>query len=161
MAQTQAVTARIRGTRTVRRLFALAVLALAGACEAPVDDAEVPAAEMLDSDPGAFRADSNADTPPYAGEWAASSNNCGRQGEVWTVEENRMGMKRKRFCVFDRVFSSGGDTGQGWSASARCLANGRESHDFVFFRVSPNRLEMRVTINDAESVELVRCPMRT
>jgi hypothetical protein len=145
----------------VRRLFILAAIALAGACEAPPAE-EVGAA--LDGEtqagPNDFRAQSD-EPPPYAGEWAISSDSCRNQRELWTIEENRMGMKRQRFCVFERVFSSTGGTGEGFSASARCLANGRESHDFVFFRVNPGRSAMRVTINDAESVELVRCPMRT
>ena len=39
------------------------------------------------------------------------------------------------------------------------MAEGRASNDFVFFRVNPNKLKMRVTINDSESVDLIRCPM--
>jgi hypothetical protein len=31
----------------------------------------------------------------------------------------------------------------------------------VFFRINPNKQQMRVTINDSESVDLIRCPMRT
>ncbi len=144
----------------MRRLVCLALLALAGACEAPTNDSAAPAAEMPDGDSNAFRADV-ANERAYAGEWAVSSDNCNNQKEVWTIEEDRMGMKRRRFCVFERVFSSDTDSGQGWSASARCLAEGRQSNDFVFFRVNPNRLQMRVTINDSEAVDLVRCPMRT
>jgi len=35
-----------------------------------------------------------------------------------------MGMKRERFCVFERIFTTANSGGpeQGWSASARCLA---------------------------------------
>lgn len=145
----------------MRRLLIFAAIALAGACEAPPAE-EVGAAVEGETPSGsdAFRAETG-EPPPYAGEWAASSDNCGNQRELWTIEENRMGMKRQRFCVFERVFSSTGGTGEGFSASARCLSDGRESHDFVFFRVNPGRGAMRVTINDAESVELVRCPMRT
>lgn len=143
----------------MRALVCIALLALAGACEAPSDKAD-PAAESPDGDSNAFRADA-AEDRAYAGEWARNSDVCNNQREVWTIEENRMGMKRERFCVFERIFTSGDDAGQGWSASARCLADGRQSHDFVFFRVNPNKQQMRVTINDSESVDLVRCPMRT
>jgi hypothetical protein len=48
-----------------------------------------------------------------------------------------------------------------WATSARCLAGGRESQDFLFFRVEDNLREMRVTINDSDSIELVRCPMKS
>lgn len=143
----------------MRAVVCIALLALAGACEAPVDKAE-PAAEMPDGDANAFRADAAQDRA-YAGEWASSSDSCNNQREIWTIEENRMGMRRERFCVFERIFTSAGDNGQGWSASARCLADGRQSHDFVFFRINPNKQQMRVTINDSEAVDLVRCPMRT
>ena len=142
----------------MRALVCIALLALAGACEAPSDKSE-PAAEMPDNS-NAFRAESQEERA-YAGEWAPSSDNCNNQKEVWTIEENRMGMKRERFCVFERIFTSASDTGEGWSASARCLADGRQSHDFVFFRINPNKQQMRVTINDTDSVDLVRCPMRT
>jgi hypothetical protein len=145
----------------VRRLLAFAILALAGACEAPTGDDSDPAAEMMESDPGAFRAESEGEPPPYAGEWAANANSCNNQREVWTIEERRMGMKRQRFCIFEPVATARAEQGQSWSASARCLANGRETRDFVFFRVAPGRQQMRVTINDSESAELVRCPMRT
>lgn len=144
----------------MRRLVCIALLALAGACEPPAKDATDPSAEVPNSDSNAFRADAD-DERAYAGEWAASADNCADQKKIWTIEENRMGMERSRFCVFERIFSSSGDSGLGWSASARCLAKGRQSNDFVFFRVNPSKLQMRVTINDAESVELVRCPMRT
>ena len=39
-----------------------------------------------------------------------------------------------------------------------CLADGKESQDFVFFRMK-NKLRMQVTINDTDSVELIRCPV--
>lgn len=145
----------------MRRLLCIVAFAFAAACEAPVNDSVEPAAEVLPSDPDAFRAERGDEPPAYAGEWAADAASCGDGRQVWTIEENRMGMKRKRFCVFERVFASNGDAGQGWSASARCLAGGRQSQDFVFFRLNPNRLQMRITINDSEAVELVRCPMRT
>lgn len=143
----------------MRALVCIALMALAGACEAPSDKAD-PAAEMPERDSNAFRADA-AEDRAYAGQWAISSDGCSRPREVWTIEENRMGMKRERFCVFERIFTSEGNGGQGWSASARCLASGRQSHDFVFFRINPNKQQMRVTINDSEAVDLVRCPMST
>lgn len=143
----------------MRALVCIALLALAGACEAPSDTSD-PAAEMPDSDGNAFRADAKEDRA-YAGEWAVTSDGCNNQREIWTIEENRMGMRRERFCVFERVFTSATSKEQGWSASARCLAAGRQSHDFVFFRINPNKQQMRVTINDAEAVDLIRCPMRT
>jgi hypothetical protein len=145
----------------LRRLACVAVLTLAAACGAPEGaQTESPAANPPDAPntartaPGEVRA--------YAGEWAPVVEQCGDSTRVWTIETNRMGMRRERFCVFDRVYAStrGGED-EAWSASARCLADGRESQDFVFFRLKANRAEMRVTINDADSVDLVRCPMRT
>jgi hypothetical protein len=144
----------------LRRLVSLAFLAFASACEAPVDDTMEPAAEAPDTDPNAFRAESDEERA-YAGEWAVTADACNNQREVWTIEQSRMGMKRVRFCHFERVNQAASGDGQVWSASARCVAGGRSSNDFVFFRVNPSKLKMRVTINDTESVELVRCPMRT
>lgn len=144
----------------MRRLTCIAILALAAACEAPVNDPAAPAAEAPNADPNAFRADGASDRA-YTGEWAASNENCNNQREIWTIEENRMGMRRQRFCVFERIFTSASDEGEGWSASARCLADGRQSHDFVFFRIEPSKQQMRVTINDGQAIDLVRCPMRT
>lgn len=108
----------------------------------------------------AYRSDAG-DDPAYAGEWASAETACQTKGELWTIEARRLGMKRQRFCVFDRVFTSSSPAGAGWSASARCLFEGRESHDFLFFRLTPSRMQMRVTINDAAPIDLVRCPMRT
>jgi len=145
----------------LRRLASLVLIALMAACEAPVDDAAPPAAELPESDPNAFRAEGDEPERAYAGEWAADSNACNNQREIWTIEQSRMGMKRERFCHFERVNQAAGDDGQVWSASARCVAKGRASNDFVFFRINPNKLKMRVTINDSESIDLIRCPMRT
>jgi len=145
----------------LRRLVSLALIALVAACEAPVDEAAAPGAELPDTDPNAFRAESDEEERAYAGEWATDTGACNNQREVWTIEQTRMGMKRERFCHFERMNQTSGDEGQVWSASARCVARGRTSNDFVFFRVNPNKLKMRVTINDSESVELIRCPMRT
>lgn len=142
-------------------MYRLACIALAmtlTACGAPADEAaESDPASELATPPDTFRAGGEAS---YAGEWAASSEHCGNQREVWTIEQRRLGMKRERFCVFERIFAST-DGGLGWSASAKCLANGRQSTDFLFFRLTPSQAQMRVTINDADSVDLVRCPMRT
>ncbi len=145
----------------MRHLASLVLIALVVACEAPVDDSAAPAAEVPDTDTNAFRAEGEEEERAYAGEWAADSNACNNQREIWTVEQSRMGMKRERFCHFERMNQSSGNEGQVWSASARCVAAGRTSNDFVFFRVNPNKLKMRVTINDSESIELIRCPMRT
>jgi hypothetical protein len=144
----------------VSRFLWIAAFALAAACGAPESelDQAAPAAE-LPSDPNAFRAD--AEESGYAGEWASALDECDNLRAIWTIEERRMGMKRERFCFFDRIAPSRSDQGQGWTASARCLAGGRESRDFVFFRINPNRLQMRVTINDSETVDLVRCPQQT
>lgn len=145
----------------MRRLASLVLIALVAACEAPVDDTATPAAELPGTDPNAFRAEGTGEERAYAGEWAIDSNACNNQREIWTIEQTRMGMKRERFCHFERINPSAGDDGQVWSASARCVARGQASTDFVFFRVNPNKLKMRVTINDSESIELIRCPMRT
>lgn len=145
----------------MRLLACVAVLTLAAACDAPKGAAPEPSATIPSDNPNTFRADSLEDRA-YAGEWAAVADQCGDSKKVWTIEANRMGMQRQRFCVFDRIYvSSRGGDGEAWSASARCLADGRESHDFVFFRVKANKAEMKVTINDAGAVDLVRCPMRT
>lgn len=145
----------------MRRLASLVFIALMAACEAPVDDSATPAAELPETDPNAFRAEGDERERAYAGEWATDSNACNNQGEVWTIEQSRMGMKRERFCHFERVNQTADDEGLVWSASARCVAKGRTSNDFVFFRMNPSKLKMRVTINDSESIELIRCPMRT
>lgn len=150
-----------QGALHLRRLASLALIALVAACEAPVDDTATPAAELPDTGANAFRAEGREEERAYAGEWAIDSNACNNQREIWTIEQTRMGMKRERFCHFERINQSASDNGQVWSASARCVARGQSSTDFVFFRVNPNKLKMRVTINDSESIELIRCPMRT
>ena len=109
----------------MRRLASLALIALVAACEAPVDDTATPAAELPDTDANAFRAEGREEERAYAGEWAIDSNACNNQREIWTIEQTRMGMKRERFCHFERINQSAGDNGQVWSASARCVARGR------------------------------------
>lgn len=162
--QIGALSAEIRGALDVPDRLHIATAAAAAAfalltagCEAPVNDGDEPAAE-LPTDPNTFRAGGE---PAYAGSWASAAELCENTREIWTIESRRMGMKRQRFCVFDPMLQSATEDGQGWSASARCHAQGRETRDFLFFRVQPNNSQMRVTINDQRSVELVRCPTRT
>ena len=84
--------------------------------------------------------------------------------KVWTVEPRRMAIQHVRFCVFDEdIFMADGkgDKPTTWSAGATCLAEGKKSHDFLFFRVKDNLREMRVTFNDSSSVDLVRCPIKS
>ena len=141
----------------------LATFALLGACDAPDDAANrTPNRGAPANDPNTFRADVNPDRA-YAGEWAAARNECENEDKIWTIETTRMAIEAARFCAFDNVFVSRATDGETttWSTSARCLAEGRESHDFLFFRVEENLREMRVTFNDARSVELVRCPMKS
>ncbi len=142
----------------MRRLgLCVAMLALA-ACGAPSDEDDKSSG--FPADPNAARADIG--DRPYAGEWAAAPNECDSDRKIWTIEAHRMGMQEQRFCVFDKIYmAENKGEGEAWSASAKCLAEGKESHDFVFFRVKANLHEMRVTINDANAVDLVRCPSRT
>lgn len=64
-----------------------------------------------------------------------------------------------RFCAFKKIYvSQAADSADAvWSADADCLANGRQTKEFVFFRIRRNLREMRVTFNDNPPVELVRC----
>lgn len=143
----------------MRRLICLAVVALAAACNAPEGDAPAPKASS--DDPNIFRAE-NLNERSYAGEWAANPDACNDQRTVWTVETNRVGILRQRFCVFSEIrVSRNGETDEAWRADAKCLAGGKQSEDVLFFRVKPNGQQMRVTINDADAIDLVRCPMRT
>ncbi len=141
-------------------LVCIAIAGLAAGCGAPGGDNDNPSAGIPVSDPNTFRADIDA-SRPYAGEWAAATVHCADEKKIWTIEARRMAIvPAMRFCAFEQVYVSNGtgDAPSTWSASARCLADGRESHDFLFFRVKDNLREMRVTINDAKSVDLVRCP---
>jgi hypothetical protein len=150
----------------VRRLAAcVAVLGVLGACDAPegsAGGANDPSSGTRVDDPNIFRADVDR-TRPYAGEWAVARNQCEDDKKVWTIESNRMAIEEQRFCAFDsNMYMNRAPDGETtWSTGARCLAEGRESHDFLFFRVEDNLREMRVTFNDANSVELVRCPMKS
>lgn len=101
------------------------------------------------------------ETSPYAGEWASQRTHCADDRMIWTIEERRMAIvPAMRFCAFEDIFlSQAADGGEAtWSAQAQCLAEGRESRAFVFFRVDEDLKEMRVTFNDSASVNLVRCP---
>jgi hypothetical protein len=144
-------------------LAALAVLGLLGACDAPDDAANrAPDGHIPVKDPNTFRADVDP-TQAYAGEWAVARTQCEDDKKVWTIETKRMAVEAARFCAFDSNMyvnrATDGETT--WSTGARCLAGGRESHDFLFFRVEDNLREMRVTFNDSSSIDLVRCPMKS
>lgn len=147
----------------MRTLMAcVALLGVLGACEAPengTDGAAGPTKGDPANNPNTFRADVDPQRP-YAGEWALAANQCGDDKKVWTIETRRMAVApAMRFCAFDSLYVSNSDgVAQTWSASAKCLAEGRESHDFLFFRVHENLREMRVTFNDTKSFNLVRCP---
>ena len=144
-------------------LVCIALAGLVASCDAPEGGSDNPSARVPETDPNTFRAEVDA-ARPYAGEWAAATVQCADEQKVWTIEPRRMAIvPAMRFCAFENVFVSHGpgDAPSTWSASARCLADGRESHDFLFFRVNDNLREMRVTFNDSKSVELVRCPMRS
>lgn len=100
------------------------------------------------------------DRAPYAGEWAAERSHCDDNRKKWTIEPHRMAIvPAMRFCAFENVYvNKAADAGEtSWSAGATCLAEGRESHDFLFFRVKDDMKEMRVTFNDSRSVQLYRC----
>jgi len=144
----------------VRSLACVAVLALAAACGAPEGDdtaSNLPTSESPDMPPGI-----SGEERPYSGEWAAQTDDCTDARKVWTIEDNRMGVRKQRFCVFNEVRQTEGTKeAEVWRADARCLAGGQESEDVLFFRVKPGRHEMRVRISDADPEELVRCPMRT
>jgi hypothetical protein len=139
----------------------MAVLGLLAGCNPPgepAEDASIPV-----TDPNTFRAAIDPERP-YAGEWAKTSSHCRDEEKIWTIEARRMAVvPDMRFCVFEDMFvnEGNGKAPATWSAGAKCLAEGRESHDFLFFRVDDNLREMRVTFNDAASVELVRCPTKS
>lgn len=144
----------------MRSLAVVVVLTLAAACDAPQSDETGP--EFAGpSNPAETLPGDILNERPYAGEWAAVSSDCADSRKVWTIESNRMGIRKQRFCVFNRVRQGESDGGEVWRADARCLAGGKESEDVLFFRVKPSRLEMRVRISDGDPEELVRCPMRT
>jgi hypothetical protein len=138
-------------------------LALAG-CDAPAGNPDSPSAGARDNDPNTFRAAVNPDQA-YAGQWALARSHCTDSKKIWTVEPRRMAIQpAMRFCVFNGdifVADGPGEKPTTWSAGALCLSEGKESHDFLFFRVADNLREMRVTFNDSKSVDLVRCPLKS
>ena len=143
--------------------FMASMSALAACSPESAGDAGDSSAGSRDNDPNTFRASVNPDHA-YAGEWAATPNHCNDARKVWTVEPRRMAIQHVRFCVFDEdIFMADGkgDKPTTWSAGATCLAEGKQSHDFLFFRVKDNLREMRVTFNDSSSVDLVRCPIKS
>lgn len=144
----------------MRGLACVVVLTLATACGAPQGDETGPASASRSNPADGIPGDI-LDERPYAGEWAAEAGDCADSRKVWTIESNRMGIRKQRFCVFHHVRQAESDEGEVWRADARCLAGGKESEDVLFFRVKPSRLEMRVRISDDDPEELVRCPMRT
>ena len=146
-------------------LACVAIFAGLAACDAPGGGEHEPSARIPVTDPNTFRADIDPERA-YAGEWAAASNHCSDDKRVWTIERTRMAIQPDmRFCVFDPsemyVSEGHGPAPTTWSAGPKGLWEGKESHDFLFFRDDDNLREMRVTFNDARSVELVRCPMRS
>ncbi|HOY80318.1 MAG TPA: hypothetical protein PLN33_21070 [Hyphomonadaceae bacterium] len=144
----------------MRSLACVAVLALAAACGGPEGGDTRPNAPSPDS--AELPANLSGDERPYSGEWAAQTDDCDDSRKVWTIEDNRMGVRKQRFCVFSEVRQTeGSNETEVWRADARCLAAGHESDDVLFFRVKQGRHEMRVRISDADPEELVRCPMRT
>ena len=152
----------------VLSVFALAMLA---GCGGSVQDeaASAPSASAGHAKSGPAPADTGSADPlmvqvnaraPYAGEWAAEHSHCDDEQKKWTIEPHRMAIvPAMRFCAFESVYvNQAADAGEtSWSAGATCLAEGRESHDFLFFRVKENLREMRVTFNDSRSVQLYRC----
>lgn len=148
--------------------FAVSVIA-AGltACSGPSDTTAqaadessavlVPPTESGAAPSEPLRIDTRA---PYAGQWAAEHSHCEDDQKKWTIEPHRMAIvPAMRFCTFESVYvNQAADAGEtSWSAGATCLAEGRESHDFLFFRLKENLREMRVTFNDSRSVQLYRC----
>lgn len=145
----------------MRRLVSLAVLSLAAACGAPDSEISAPKSGDPSTDSNVFRADS-LNERPYAGEWALDHDSCSDSRKIWTIESNRMGMQRERFCIFNQIrVSRASNEGEAWRVDAKCLAGGQQSEDVVFFRVKSSGVSMRVTINDADAIDLVRCPTRT
>lgn len=146
-----------------RWLVSIVVAGLLAGCDAPASDEANPSAGGPVTDPNTFRADIDPDHA-YIGEWAAATVQCADEKKIWTIERARMAIvPAMRFCAFKEIYAADGpgDVPSVWSASARCLAEGSESQDFLFFRVKDNLREMRVTFNDTNSVDLVRCPMKS
>ena len=153
-------TPRKSGLRPWRVVTGLALASLIVGCQDNRSDpARADLADTLMTDSLDFR-DQVDPQAPYAGEWARKSSECDEERKLWTIEPRRMAIvPSMRFCLFEKVYvntaEQEGETV--WSAASQCLAEGRESQDFVFFRLKENLKDMRVTFNDSRSVELVRC----
>ena len=145
---------------SVRGLLAIALAsaALLSGCDKP--SAERDSARP--SDANRLRAEVNLNSP-YTGQWAAAASSCDDQKKVWTIEPHRMGIRQVRFCYFKSISMNQpqGSDDAVWTAAADCLADGRASKEFVFFRMKPNLREMRVTFNDSRPVDLMRCAARS
>ena len=145
---------------SVRGLLAIALTsaALLFGCDKP--SAEKAGASPNDAD--RLRAEVNLNSP-YTGQWAAAASSCDDQKKVWTIEPHRMGIRQVRFCYFKSISMNQpqGSDDAVWTAAADCLADGRASKEFVFFRMKPNLREMRVTFNDSRPVDLMRCAARS
>ncbi len=106
----------------------------------------------------ALRAQVDGDNP-FTGQWSLDPKSCGDTNKVWTIQTKRMGIpEAERFCLFNRLFANdAGDGEKVWSADASCEHKGRTTQDFLFFRLSPDWKQMRVTLNDAPGIKLMRC----
>ena len=136
---------------------------LASACDKPTETARSVPAAMPEASRPLAEADA-VSSAPYTGEWAAAANHCADEKQVWTIEAHRMAIvPAMRFCAFKDIYvnTAPGKGTATFSAAANCLAEGRETQDFVFFRVQDNLREMRVTFNDTDAVKLVRCPIKS
>jgi hypothetical protein len=132
------------------RLAVLALCALAAGCSRPGSSSE---ANLSASSGLSARS-------PYTGRWASGAKACSDEKSIWTIEPHRMGIRPElRFCAFKSIYISQADDSADavWSADANCLANGRQSKEFVFFRVKRSLRQMRVTFNDNPPIDLVRC----
>lgn len=153
-------TPRKSGFRAWTLLAGVALASQVAGCEdRRTDPAPADLADTLLDDSLGFR-DQVDPHAPYAGEWAIRAADCDEEKKIWTIEPRRMAIvPSMRFCLFEKVYvntaEQEGETV--WSAASQCLAEGRESQDFVFFRLKENLRDMRVTFNDSRSVALVRC----
>ena len=133
------------------RLACLALLAIPLAACGPGkgDSAKAPPPEL--------RAGVDKDSP-YAGQWASDVKLCSDATQLWTIEPNRMGIRADmRFCAWGPIASKDENGQTVWRAEAACKYQGHDTRDFVFFRLDPDWKQMRVTLNDASPVSLVRC----
>ena len=141
------------------------LLAIALASAALLSGCDKPSAEQASASPNdakRLRAEVNVNSP-YTGQWAAAASSCDDQKKIWTIEPHRMGIRQVRFCYFKSISMNQpqGSDDAVWTAAVDCLADGRASKEFVFFRMKPNLREMRVTFNDSRPVDLMRCAARS